>query len=55
MLSVNDHLTSPETLDFWNRYFSVYQSVSTEHFCDSIQQEFSALVFKPLLDQLQDD
>lgn len=49
ILSVTDHLSNPETLDFWNRYFADYEctTVTNEHFCDAIQQELLALVINP--------
>ena len=53
-LSVSDHLTNAEAIDFWRRYFSEYQrdeKVSIEAFCESIQAEFMTLVFKPILDE----
>ena len=38
ILSVTDHLTNPETLDFWHRYFQHCREtdVKTELFCDVI-------------------
>ncbi len=57
ILSFKDHLSNPETLDFWVRYFSDYKDapVISDHFCDAIQQEFNALVLKPNLDPIHDD
>jgi hypothetical protein len=57
ILSVKDHLTNAETLDFWRRYFADFKGkeVSTDHFCDTIQQEYNALVLKPNLDPIRDD
>jgi hypothetical protein len=57
ILSVKDHLSNPETLDFWVRYFSDYKDspVISDNFCDAIQQEFNALVLKPNLDPIHDD
>ena len=54
---MTDHLTNPETLDFWHRYFQDYREneVKTEHFCDAIQQEFNALVLRPHLDPIADE
>jgi hypothetical protein len=39
ILSLRDHISNAETLNFWQRYFSDSQDdfISTEHFCDAIQ------------------
>lgn len=38
ILSVKDHLSNPETLDFWYRYFLDFKDspVFSDNFCDAI-------------------
>ena len=56
-MSVTDHLTCKETLDFWHRYFSDQpnNSVNVDAFCDAVQSEYSINVFKRVLDELPGD
>lgn len=38
LLSINDHLTNPQTLNFWKRYFSEYcTQVTVENFYEAVQ------------------
>ena len=48
VLSVTDHLTCKEAIDFWHRYFAdqTNNNVLLEAFCDAVQSEFSTNVFK---------
>jgi hypothetical protein len=49
-LQAEDHLSNPETLDFWRRYFPATppDALPLDQFCDAVQAEFSLSVFKPL-------
>ena len=47
-LSVSDHLTSKDGIDFWRRYFSDYThtEVPIDDFFEAVQSEYATLVFK---------
>jgi hypothetical protein len=57
ILSVRDHLTNPETLDFWRRYFHSDKDIAvpTDDFCEAIRQEVNGLVIKPALNAIKDE
>ena len=57
LLSVTDHLTTKDAVDFWHRYFAdqTNNDVDLEAFCDAIQSEFSTNVFKHVFDDLPAD
>ena len=57
MLSVTDHLTSKDAVDFWHRYFAdqTNNNVHVDAFCDAIQSEFATNVFKNVFDELPAD
>ena len=57
VLSVTDHLTTRDAVDFWHRYFAdiTNNSVDLEAFCDAVQSEFSTNVFKHVFDELPAD
>lgn len=56
VLSVRDHLSNSETLDFWRRYFPTDKelAVPTDDFCEAVRQEVNGLVIKPLLHGIKD-
>ena len=56
MLSVSDHLTQKDAIDFWHRYFADEQGqVHLDLFCDAVQSEFSSNVFVKCFDDQHDD
>jgi hypothetical protein len=57
ILSVRDHLTNPETLDFWRRYFHSDKDIAvpTDEFCEAIRQEVNGLVIKPALNAIKNE
>lgn len=64
VLSVSDHLTQRDAIDFWRRYFNASDNttvngnygnggaVCIEAFCDAVQSEFSTNVFKHVFDEM---
>ena len=59
VLSVTDHLTQRDAVDFWHRYFNPSDTTNHDNngicvdaFCDAIQSEFSTNVFKHVFDDL---
>jgi len=54
ILSVSDHLTDADTIDFWRRYFADMPNdeVSVDAFCDAVQSEFSQMVIKPVTEDI---
>lgn len=52
VLSVRDHLTCKEAIDFWHRYFSEHTNsdVHVDAFLEACQAEFSTNVFKRAFD-----
>jgi len=57
ILSVTDHLTSKDAVDFWHRYFAdvTNNNVHVDAFCDAVQSEFSTNVFKNCFDEVAVD
>ena len=53
-LSVSDHLTDAEAIDFWRRYFGdiSHSRVSLDQFCEAIQAEYATIVFRNLFGDL---
>ena len=51
LLSVSDHLTNEEVIEFWYRRFSRHNSnqVTLDMFCDAIQSEYSHSIIKPII------
>jgi len=52
VLSVRDHLTCKEAIEFWQRYFADFtiSSVHVEAFCEAVQAEFATNVFKTVFE-----
>ena len=53
-LSVSDHLTDAEAIDFWRRYFGdmSHSRVNLDQFCEAIQAEYATIVFRNLFGDL---
>jgi len=54
LLSVRDHLTHPQAISFWARYFNEQDiNVKVEAFNDAVMQEFMVSLIKPTISKLK--
>jgi len=53
VLSVGDHLTCSDAIDFWHRYFSdhAHNDVHVDTFHEAVQAEFSSNIFRTAFDE----